>query len=186
MASFNIHLAVGKRYLEKTNIIKNEKDFYKGIIEPDLVSDKKTTHYTGTNDKSDLLKYLSLKVQLKEYLKNESTDSDYQKGVFLHLITDYLFFNTFFDNEYLSNISYYDFCKDLYYSYDITNKYLEEKYKIDCTEFLNQINNNIEKDKKEKNTINCLGTNILPVDSLDDFIEYVSSINLEEYKNKFI
>lgn len=105
MASFNIHLAVGKRYLEKTNIIKNEKDFYKGIIEPDLVSDKKTTHYTGTNDKSDLLKYLSLKVQLKEYLKNESTDSDYQKGVFLHLITDYLFFNTFFDNRLLAKLS---------------------------------------------------------------------------------
>lgn len=186
MASFNIHLAVGKRYIEKTKIIKDEKEFYKGIIDPDLVNDKKESHYTGIQDKNDLLSYLSQKVQLNEYLKNESISSDYQKGVFLHLITDYLFFNNFFDYDYLSNISYSEFFKDLYYSYDITNDYLEEKYKIDYTEFLNQIKNNIEKDKKEKNTSNEIRTNILPFDNLDDFIEYVSNIDLEEYKNKII
>ena len=186
MASFNIHLAVGKRYIEKTKIIKDEKEFYKGIIEPDLVNDKKISHYTGIQDKNDLFSYLSQKVQLNEYLKNESINSDYQKGVFLHLITDYLFFNNFFDYNYLSKISYSEFCKDLYYSYDITNDYLEEKYKIDYTEFLNQIKNNIEKDKKEKNTFNEIRINILPLDNLDNFIEYVSNINLEEYKNKII
>lgn len=186
MASFNIHLAVGKRYIEKTKSIKDEKEFYKGIIEPDLVSDKAVSHYTGIKDKNNLLIYLAQKVQLNEYLKNKSINSDYQKGVFLHLITDYLFFNNFFDYDYLSNISYSEFCKDLYYSYVITNDYLETKYKIDYTEFLNQIKNNIERNKKEKNTSNEIRTNILPFDSLDGFIEYVSEINLEEYKNKII
>ena len=59
MASFNIHLAVGIRYLEKTKSIKNKREFFKGIIEPDLVKDKKISHYTGIFDKQDLLKYLS-------------------------------------------------------------------------------------------------------------------------------
>ena len=58
MASFNIHLAVGKRYIEKTKAIKDEKEFYKGIIEPDLVSDKAVSHYTGIKDKNNLLIYL--------------------------------------------------------------------------------------------------------------------------------
>lgn len=186
MASFNIHLAVGKRYIEKTKKINDENEFYKGIIAPDLVSDKKISHYTGVHDKNDLLNYLSQKVQLNEYLKNVSINSDYQKGVFLHLITDYLFFNKFFDYAYLSKISYSEFCKDLYYSYAISNEYLEEKYEIDYTEFLNQIKNNIEKDKKEKNTSDEIRINILPFDDLDNFIEYVSNINLEEYKNKII
>ncbi len=186
MASFNIHLAVGKRYIEKNKQIKNKKEFYKGIIAPDLVEDKKISHYTGEQNKKDVLDYLSKKVQLNKYVKSENFDSDYQKGVFLHLITDYLFFNNFFEMNYLKNISYEDFCKDLYYSYDITNEYLESKYKIDCTDFSEQINKNIEKDKKEKNTSDEIRTNILEFYKIDDFIEYVSSIDLENYKNKII
>lgn len=186
MASFGIHLAIGKRYIEKTKIIKNEKEFYKGIIDPDLASNKKLSHYTGTQNKNDLFSYLLKKVQLYEYLKYENISSDYQKGIFLHLITDYLFFNHFFNYTYLSKVSYSEFCKDLYYSYDEINDDLEKKYKINYTEYFNQIKSNIEKNKKEKNISNEVRTNILPLDKLDDFIEYVSSINLEEYKNKII
>lgn len=187
MASFNIHLAIGKRYIEKSNIIQNEEDFYKGIIDPDLVDDKKISHYTGSyQDKSDLLKYLENKVQLNEFLKDNNINSDYQKGVFLHLITDYLFFNNFFDNDYLKNVSYEEFCKDLYYSYDIINQHIEDKYKINYANFSNKINNNIEKSKKEKNITNEARKNILSLSNLDRFIEYVSDISLEDYKNKIM
>lgn len=185
MASFNIHLAVGKRYIEKSKSIENLNEFYKGIIEPDL-SDKKISHYTGLQDKTDLLNYLANKVQLNEYLNNNIIDSDYEKGVFLHLVTDYLFFNNFFDNNYLSSISYENFCKDLYYSYDITNEYLESKYKVDYTNFLELINNNINNDRKEKNVSDEIRKNILPQNKLDEFIEYVSNISLEKYKDKII
>lgn len=186
MASFNIHLAIGKRYIEKSKSIKNMNDFYKGIIDPDLVNDKKISHYTSVQDKTNLLKYLAGKVQLNEYLKINNIDNDYNKGVFLHLITDYLFFNNFFNDTYLNNISYKEFCEDLYYSYDITNDYIENKYKIDYTIFLELINNNINKNKKEKNISTEIRKNILPYSILDEFIEYVSNISLEEYKNKII
>ena len=187
MASFNIHLAVGKRYYEKNkSVIKIKKEFYKGIIAPDLVEDKKISHYTEKQSKNDVPDYLSKKVQLNKYLKSENIDTDYQKGVFLHLITDYLFFNYFFNMNYLKNISYENFCKDLYYSYDITDEYLENKYKIDYTEFSEQINKNIEKNKREKNTLDEMRTNILEFNKMDVFIEYVSNIDLENYKNKVI
>ena len=186
MASFNIHLAIGKRYIEKFKSIENIDIFYKGIIDPDLVNDKAISHYTGVQDKTNLLNYLANKVQLNEYLKNNNIDTDYNKGIFLHLITDYLFFNKFFNNKYLNNISYEDFCKDLYYSYDITNDYIVNKYKIDYTIFIELINNNINKDKKEKNVSTEIRNNILPYPILDEFIEYVSNISLEEYKDKII
>lgn len=184
MASFNIHLAIGKRYVEKFGTIKDEKEFYKGIIEPDLADKKEQSHYSGKQDKTKLLEYLENKVQLKEYLKNNNIDSDYEKGVVLHLITDYIFFNEFFDKNYLNNISYEDFCKDLYYSYGITNEYLENKYKIDYEDFIEKIKNNISKDSKEKNINSEIRRNILEISKLDKFIEDVSNISLEEYKNK--
>ena len=186
MASFSIHLAIGKRYFEKSKIITNEKEFFRGIIEPDLVKDKKISHYTGTQDKTDLSNYLSNKVLLYRFLLNEKIDTDYQKGVFLHLVSDYLFFNTFFDKDYLLHTSYSDFCKDLYYSYDITNGYLERKYNISYTDFVDKIKDNIKKDQKEKNISSEIRTNILPFFKLDNFIEYVSNINLHDYSEKII
>lgn len=186
MASFNIHLAVGIRYVEKQETIKDIESFYKGIVDPDLADDKKASHYSGSRNKENILLYLENKVLLNEFLKKENIDTDYQKGIFLHLITDYLFFNNFFDKEYLKNISYEEFCKDLYYSYAKTNKYLEEKYKIDDSKYKEKINNNIKKDYKEKNASSEFGNNILPFSKLDEFIEYISDIDLIKYKDEII
>ena len=98
MASFNIHLAVGKRYIEKNSNINNIEEFYKGIIDPDLAINKKVSHYSGKQNKSNILEYLANKVLLNEFLSKETIDTDYQKGIFIHLITDYLFFNNFFES----------------------------------------------------------------------------------------
>lgn len=185
MASFNIHLAIAKRYIEKV-ALANTKEFYEGIIEPDLAEDKKMSHYSGNQNKGDLLKYLENKVQLNLFLKNNDISSSYQKGVFLHLITDYLFFNNFFDNEYLKNISYEEFMKDLYYSYDLVNEYLEDNYNVDCMNFVVKIKDMIEKDKEEKNSNNEKRDNILPIDKIDKFIEYVSNVSIEDYRNKIL
>ena len=119
-------------------------------------------------------------------MKNENIESDYQKGVFLHLITDYLFFNNFFEYKYLKNISYLEFCKDLYYSYDLTNQYLKEKYEINYSQLLKDIKDNILKSKTEKNVSNETRKNIIPFTKLEKFIEYVSDIEFENYKSKII
>ena len=56
--------------------------------------------------------------------------NDFELGWFLHLITDYLFFEECFTKDYLSKNSYEDFCKDLYFAYRCLNIYLSEKYNI--------------------------------------------------------
>lgn len=132
------------------------------------------------------MSYLKNKVILEDYLQENDVKTDYDKGVFLHLITDKLFFTEFFDKKYLSNTNYKDFCKDLYYSYDLVNNYLEEKYKIDYEKYRDKIEKNIKKDNKEKEMDNSIRTNILPYDKLDKFIEQLSNINLEEYKEQII
>lgn len=182
IASFNIHLAVAKKYCEKNNI-KDVENFYEGSIKPDLVENKKITHYTGYCDKSNLKRYLLEKVRLDKFLENENIDSDFQKGIFLHLVTDFLFFNDFFEKEYIEKNNYDSFIKDLYYSYRITNYILIEKYSISKLKSIEEImNKNIK--EKLKNVNDQFGNNILPMNKLELFIENVSSINLEEYKNK--
>lgn len=185
MASFNIHLSVAKRYMDK-NSIDDKEEFIRGSIAPDLAEDDNKSHYSGYRDKTDILSALKNKVLLDKYLEENSIESPYDKGVFLHLITDNLFFTDFFDEEYLLITGYKAFCKDLYYSYDICNQYLEEKYQIDYGKYREAIENNIKKDNTEKEIDNSDRTNILPYEKLDSFIERVSNINLEEYKNKIL
>lgn len=187
MASFSIHLAAGKIYATKNSI--NDLDlFYKGIVDPDLAEDKFVSHYTGVKDKENLVLYLENKTQLYQFLKEHKIDNDYNKGIFVHLITDYLFFNDFFDKEYIRNIDYSSFLKDLYFSYDETNDYLITKYNIDLSMFKDKIDGNIKKDKSKKimDLNNVKLNNILDYKELDALIEKISNIDLIDYSNKII
>lgn len=192
MPGFNIHLAIGKRYIEKQknkkDVIKNENSFYNGLVAPDLVNDKKISHYTTETNKNNLEKYLLGKVRLDLYLKENKVETDFEKGVFLHLFTDYLFFNEFFKKEYIKNITYQDFVRDLYYSYEKTNDYLNKKYNIDFSIFGDRLIKNIEKNKKEKNLKEDMKNRklIFSEKDLDEFIEKVSSINIDEVVMRLI
>ena len=191
MPGFNIHLAIGKRYIEKQknkkDVIKNENSFYNGLVAPDLVNDKKISHYTTETNKNNLEKYLLGKVRLDLYLKDNKVETDFEKGVFLHLITDYLFFNKFFEKEFIKNIDYQDFVRDLYYSYEMTNEYLNKKYNIDFSIFGDRLEKNIRKNKKEKKLEDSDLKEkklIFSEKDLDEFIEKISSINIKELENE--
>lgn len=111
MPGYVIHLAVANEYERKhKKQIKNHSEFINGIIYPDNVSDKLLTHYGKNSANSDL----------KKFIEEHNIEDDFEKGYFLHLITDFLFYNKCI--EYFS--------KDIYNDYDILNKMLEEKYKV--------------------------------------------------------
>lgn len=134
MASFHIHLAISNRFAEK-NRITDTTAFFQGTMDPDITEDKDVSHYTGSKDRSNLSEYLKQKVRLYEYLKQNVIDSDYQKAVFLHLITDYLFYNHFLEQEYTHRTSYQDYIRDLYFSYNEVSTYLINKYNLDFKEY---------------------------------------------------
>ena len=117
MPGFVIHIAIANEYIRKHE--KNElyEEFLKGNILPDITSDKSSTHY----GKSPA--YTSL----KGFLDNNKIDNSFNRGHFLHLVTDYLFYNHYLD-RYIK--------KDMYHDYDVLNKYLIEKYKIDLPDIV--------------------------------------------------
>lgn len=112
MAGYIIHLAVGEEFLKNfPNEIKNYDDFIEGIIYPDSVKDKSLTHYGPK----------SSQVNLRDFFNKREIEDDFNKGYFLHLVTDYLFYNKFleiFSKQYIYN------------DYDILNKDLEKEFQV--------------------------------------------------------
>lgn len=111
MPGYVIHLAVAEEYLRNHKDRKeNYDDFIEGVIFPDSVKDKSETHYGRASSESNLYKFL----------EENSIEESFKRGYFLHLLTDYLFYNRYIDT----------FSKDVYNDYDLLNKGLMEKYKV--------------------------------------------------------
>lgn len=183
MPSFNIHLAIAIKYCEKNNI-KNKEEFYRGSIDPDLVKDKSISHYTGTRDKNFLRQYVFEKVRLNEFLKDKKVETDYEKGIFLHLATDFIFYQEFLSDEYLARVGFDEMIQDLYYSYKMSNPYLEEKYNIHSLNLDDVMNNNIKQTLNKMQVDNTCGKNLLSEEKMDNFIEKISSLDIEKYMEK--
>ena len=109
MPGYVIHLAVGKIY-EQNNKINNLNDFERGIIEPDISKNKVKSHFGPYSSQPGLNKFLKI----------NGISNSYDEGYFLHLVTDYLFYNRFLDKW--DTIIYDD--------YDRLNSRLIKKYKI--------------------------------------------------------
>ncbi len=156
MAGYIIHLAVAEAYIRKhSEDIKDYNKFIEGVIFPDSVSDKSITHYGEKSSKVNLNLFLE---------KNDITD-DYNKGYFLHLVTDYIFYNKFLEC----------FSSDIYNDYDILNKKLEKKYRVKVPEKI-----------KGKVFYKEGKTKILQLENVEEFIENVSDYKLSNVKQSIL
>ncbi len=153
MPGYMIHLAVGTVY-SKNNKIEDLKSFNKGIIDPDLLGgDKQKTHY-GLD---------SAHPGLNKYINSNGMQDSYQEGYFLHLLTDYLFYNKFLTT----------FSTDIYDDYDRLNLKIKEKYKIKIPEEVQDV----VKFKEGRLTV-------LEEEKLYKFIESVGKINVRDIISK--
>lgn len=156
MAGYVIHLAVAESYIKKhEDDIKDYNRFIEGVIFPDSVSDKSITHYGEKSSKTDL----------KAFLENNKIDNDYNKGYFLHLVTDYIFYNKL--------LKY--FSKDIYKDYDILNEKLQKKFNVTLPENI-----------KDKVFYKEGKTKVLKLENIIKFIEDVSDYKLDEIKERIL
>jgi len=153
MASYVIHIVVAEEYLRKNKVPKeNHDEFIEGVIYPDSVTDKSQTHYGKNSSETNLLEFLQA---------NEITTS-FNRGYFLHLLTDYLFYNKYL--EYASQ-------RELYNDYDILNEILIPKYHLKLPE-------KIEKYAFIKPEYGSQ-LKILSVDMIEDLVNKISQKNLD-------
>lgn len=114
MPSLAIHYAIAKKYLE-SHKEENEEEFYQGTIAPDIRAwndtDTGKLHYGKNSNNPDL----------NRYYQEVGLNSSYNRGYFLHLLTDYLFYHRILD-EYSIEIEE---------DYQRLNKKIVEKYDLD-------------------------------------------------------
>lgn len=157
MPGYTIHLAIAKEYIRNFRV-NNEEEFIKGTLAPDLLSksgNKKETHYSES---------VSSKVNLRKYIKENKINTSYTEGYFLHLITDYLFYNKYYND--LGE-------KTLYNDYDILNKEIIEKYNIEIPEEI-----------KETVKFKTGKLEILQKEKVITAITEISRKNLKDYKKE--
>lgn len=175
MASSAIHLAIAKKYIKKHNNL-NYKEFIKGTLYPDAETNKFELHYPISPIIDELAIGVYNKVNLYAFLMDYPKPNDFELGWFLHLVTDYLFFQECFSEEYLKNIKSEDFTKELYHSYDCLDSYVLAKYNI------------TKEDYEEYPSQYCLGIpyekGLLTKELVDSFINRVSEIDLDKYIKK--
>ena len=154
MPGYVIHLAVAEEYLKKHKE-KQEKynEFINGVIFPDSIKDKLITHYGEKSSVSNLY----------EFLKVNKIKTSFKRGYFLHLLTDYLFYN-----KYIDRMS-----KDMYNDYDILNKTLIEKYEVKLPESV-----------KESVLFKEGKLVILSLELIEKMIDDISNMDLDEIEKE--
>lgn len=155
MPGFVIHLAVAKKQIKLDNI-ENEEDFIKGVIAPDLLKKQSIESHYGVSFG---------KPEWEKYFKNYDLKTDYNKGYFLHLITDYIFYS-----KYVT-----DWKPEIYDDYDVLNDILIEKYDL-------KIPKEIESYVGSQNK----PLTILNLDDIITFIETVGNMSIENLYKKYI
>lgn len=171
MPGLTIHIAIGKEFVRKNKEkIKSKQEFIKGTIAPDLnetmtelTNNKSVTHYGewGNNQ---------VKTDIKLFIddRNVNIQQDFWKGYLLHLLVDHYFYNKYFKIEHEETIRNNE---SFYNDYDLLNYYLISRYNI---KILSNIKKYMSISKKG------LSPKYLKLDKVIDFIDEMSSINLEK------
>ncbi len=156
MPSLVMYLAVAKKYMEK-HPEENEEEFIEGILAPDrkrnLRAEKARLHYGEET---------SHRPNLNRYYQEEGLNNSYNRGYFLNLLTDYLFYN-----KYLKEYS-----SDIFYDFKRMNKRIEEKYDVRVPEGLESRVRYKEGDLKA-----------IDEESVYNFIDTVGQLDLEQYRD---
>ena len=137
MANITVHIAIAQEWA-KNHKVENLDDFIWGAVAPDVLSWKMeggyVTHYGDKVDVNTALdENLMNKTHLDRYLAKNKLSTDYDKGYFLHLVTDLLFYNDFIDVAVLQK--YYDEhngeIKQCYYhDYDCTLEFVTNAFNV--------------------------------------------------------
>ena len=163
MASFAIHLAIGQEYLKKHDE-KNTQEFTEGNIAPDLAQNKVEAHYGK----------ITAKPNLYEYIQQNEVESSFNRGYFLDLLTDYLFYNHLINIDTVVEKIGVDKWKELLYNdYNVINDIVLNVFHVEVPE-------KVKKYMRSSDGKLYLFTQ----ESLTNFIKEISGIDLDEIISK--
>ena len=175
MASLMIHQIVGEEYC-KRHKVQSEYMFLNGNLVPDLVKDKKPTHFSARCRNRTYTESIQNKVNLQAFCEAMDIESSFNKGFFLHLITDQVFFYKYLLNNpryrAIEHENQLDIQEILYRDYYRNNKYLMEKYPNAILSMVPSFA------KVTRDDVDAM--EILSNEDIDEIIEMCASVDLEQ------
>ena len=175
MACLAMHLAIAKKYLEN-NPTENKDIFIKGAYLPDVAEDKILSHYGIRMPIKRVKDMLDSKVDIVECAKNTDLKDDMSKAIFLHLTTDYLFYN-FVYSPALETKSPDQIKNMMYQDYDFVTNHIVNNYNITIPQEISHIV------KSKDGGIDSMFFN---TQQIDKFVELTSKLNLKECKEQIV
>ena len=168
MAHVAVHEIIANRYIQKHHDeVRNKNEFIKGSVAPDL--NEQLTERRKIKDFPHYGKWSNGNVEtnIDKFLKDKQVNikQDYWKGYFLHLLTDYYFYNKQFNKEFEEIKKNKGNLRE---DYDYIFEKILKKYKITLSNYTSKYVN--IKDGNSK---------YLKLDKMLDFIEKMSDINIE-------
>ena len=188
MASFLTHMVIGQEHLKYFRE-ENEIEFLKGNIDPDYLHisknlDKAKSHYGKPyNPKLTQKQNFENKTILLSYLKQNKLDNSYNRGYFLHLISDYYFYNKVIDIGLVENLNNNE-VKTIYYDdYTKVQKFLLTKY---APKFLPEIESMMYIKNNFLNIYKDGAPKLFSMNEFEKYIEYCSKLDLDNFANDIL
>ena len=181
MACTLMHMAIGKRYCEK-HPDEDYKDLLLGSNLPDMTADKNTTHFGNTIRGLTYLEYAKRKIDLDAVVEKIPLNSSLKRGIFLHLISDYVFFNDIrlkIDKERIKTTLVRDMAHDSDLDYNYFSELLLSKYDIDFNDIPEYLRKFISKPEQDHAIF-------YDENEVFNYIEKMSDFNLEKVRDAII
>ena len=183
MGSIMMHLVVAEEYLKKHKD-KDRVEFLRGTIEPDMdiekqkllsEADKHGTHYGKRVGSHSIYEAVNTKIDLFKFLKKNEIDTSCNRGKFLHLIFDDMFYRLSYSPEW-EEIPVEIMGKEWCYEFDRINHHIAKKYGIKLVFPLPEF------------ILRCLDepTKYVSLDDFDRFVEVLRGFDLNRAKEEIL
>lgn len=180
MASLMIHQIVGEEYC-KIHRVDDEHSFLAGNLAPDLTDDKSISHFSKKRiGNKTYTESIQNKLNLPAFCEKVGIDNDFSRGVFLHLLTDHIFFVEYLlnlkeyqDIEHLNQLTIRDI---LYRDYHRINKWIMNSHP----------NIMLEKLPEDAKTTRDDQTEVLAIDDIRRLIKICANLDLDRSYNYFL
>lgn len=174
MASLMIHMLIGQEYCKKHKVA-DEQAFLQGNIAPDLAKDKRITHFSKRVSNKTYTESIKNKINLGAFCDCvNNIDRDFDRGVFLHLLTDYFFFNSYLlgcpGYKKIENRPQLEIQDFIYRDYHCINFWIMNEYE------------DIKLDMLPKDTIETDSgkMNVMSIKGIKKLVEFCSNLDLDK------
>ena len=175
MACSSLHILIAEQYCKEHNI-HNTKPYLEGAILPDIQADKVSSHFGKKIRPTSLKEALEAKIDIKECINSLNFNDETQRGIFLHLLTDYIYYNFLYEEKFES-ISLPTILASIANDASVMTKEITKKHNISLPEKYHQLIQPKE---------DCGKYLLFKGDKLNNFIKLVSSLQIDDAKKSIL